>query len=429
MRNRQVITLDIGSSFTKIALRSDWNDIVEPLSGLQLASKEESYCIPSTVLRRGRNDGAEWLFGEKAVRTPMDPDRDAIHENWKARLFDGVPGDATDPIAIEVAVRFLAAVRESLLSVGIQVGKSAARVCVPLLSGDGSNEQKLMKAVAKEAGWTLCEDRPVLFEPESNAIGVLSGGVNTTIQPTRQGSYAHYRRMPNLPKMLPALCWVSGRGAQTLLTIDIGAFTTDFGYVRCDGEGSEESWNVPEPTQKSVSLGTFQLEQRVIRSFGEAVQVAWFRQMPANRENLFRQLTNGQRVSLVAERGKSIEIGSDADQRQVKSNLADFAGRILTGLDKFLATKGLGPPRLLTLTGGGSLIPGLREVIEGESAGLALAQIDLRSREAAKKVAKRAEGDTSPRAVERTLSRQAKLIRGGSAVGGCSVYFEALRPS
>jgi hypothetical protein len=51
MTNNEILCIDFGSAYTKIAFRSGWNAPAELLKDVPIAGKETSFCIPSVVAR------------------------------------------------------------------------------------------------------------------------------------------------------------------------------------------------------------------------------------------------------------------------------------------------------------------------------------------------------------------------------------------
>jgi hypothetical protein len=70
MKNRTVLSVDLGSAYTKLAIRRDWHDESQLLRDLPLATPEVDFCVPSVVTRVERPGGTEWLTGSAAASTP-----------------------------------------------------------------------------------------------------------------------------------------------------------------------------------------------------------------------------------------------------------------------------------------------------------------------------------------------------------------------
>src|SRR5690606_3108997 len=92
MKNRTVLSIDLGSAYTKLAIRRDWHDESELLRDLPLAAPDVDFCVPSVVARVSAPGGGRWLTGaEAAAQTPGEDV--TIYRYWKARLFSEHPED------------------------------------------------------------------------------------------------------------------------------------------------------------------------------------------------------------------------------------------------------------------------------------------------------------------------------------------------
>ena len=70
MKNRTLLSIDLGSAYTKLAIRRDWHDESQLLRDLPLATPEVDFCVPSVVTRVEGSGGREWLTGAKAAARP-----------------------------------------------------------------------------------------------------------------------------------------------------------------------------------------------------------------------------------------------------------------------------------------------------------------------------------------------------------------------
>ena len=95
MRNGQVLAIDLGSAYTKIAVRQGWNVNAMLIRGTALSdgAADEDYCIPSVVARVRGN----WIAGADAANQVRGPGVE-VYRNWKAGLF--ASGASGEPEAV-----------------------------------------------------------------------------------------------------------------------------------------------------------------------------------------------------------------------------------------------------------------------------------------------------------------------------------------
>src|SRR5690242_4923549 len=85
MQNRAILSIDLGSAYTKISIRRDWNDRATLVRRLSVAqSGEEDFCVPSAVAHVAR--ASRWLIGTDAANLVPGPGVE-LFLNWKASLF------------------------------------------------------------------------------------------------------------------------------------------------------------------------------------------------------------------------------------------------------------------------------------------------------------------------------------------------------
>lgn len=80
----KLLCIDFGSSYTKVAVREDWNSATRLIESGH-PDESYSYCIPSTVARVTRRGKDTWLIGMDALnQSPAD--NVAVYQNWKSDL-------------------------------------------------------------------------------------------------------------------------------------------------------------------------------------------------------------------------------------------------------------------------------------------------------------------------------------------------------
>lgn len=442
MNNRAVLSIDLGSAYTKLAIRRDWHDEADLLRDLPLATAEVDFCVPSVVTRVEAPTGTRWLTGAEAAAQPPG-DGVTLYRYWKARLFSDHPEEQAEHDALgrpgqghdlddyeEVAVQFFRGLRESLARppFGLDLSSMAVRVCIPRLERSQQAEDRVA-AVLERAGVRPARGRTTVYEPESNAVGVLTRGRNATWFPPRvsflprPGRSLQLRDMLEPEGLLQAFRRVSGSFG--VLVIDIGGFTTDFGYVQFDTSFSSDDWQRPEIVQTSYELGIRELDHDVFGRLGpegqEAVEALSSSEWDALKARLYR----GESVTLSRPDGSPVTVGAGSEADQIAAAIAAFARRVAAARDDFRERFVRGPINAQTLTGGGAMIGPIRTALsralatrEGVGVTDLLDPDEPRSTLAARQ-ARVEDAEVAARA-----TRNLELVRGGSAIGGCSVFFE-----
>lgn len=442
MRNRTLLSIDLGSAYTKLAIRRDWHDESALLRDLPHSAPDVDFCIPSVVARIDGGGGTRWLTGSAAAALPPG-DGVTIFRYWKARLFSdhpeeqashdslGRPGEGHDLDDYdEVATQFFSGLRRSLSEApfGLDLARTGVRVCVPKLEHDGGAEARVA-AILERAGVRPAEGRATVFEPESNAVGVLTRGRNATWFPPRvsfmpsPGRQLQLREMLEPEGLLEAFRRVSGTFG--VLVIDIGGFTTDFGYVEFDTSFRTEDWQRPTIVQHSYELGIRELDHAFFQLLRpeaqEAVEALSSSEWDAEKARLYR----GEVITLARPDGARVQIGTGDDAERLAAATQDFAARVTRARDDFVERFVRGPINAQTLTGGGAMIPPIREVLAralSAAAGVEVTDL-LDPDEPRRTLAARAERVTDAALGSRAV-RNLELVRGGSAIGGGSVFFE-----
>jgi hypothetical protein len=437
VKNRRLIAIDLGSAYTKVAIRRDWNGESDLLRDLPLASDEVDFCVPSVVARvEGRGD-TRWMIG--AAAGAQAPGKGVtIFRYWKARLFaTGAQaevsrdemGQAAQAYGSEdyeqVATQFFRGLREGLehSPYGEDIAASAVRVCVPRI--DAPDMDGRIGGILHAAGWRPAHGRVTVYEPESNACGMFTRGRNATWYPPaapftpRAGHSLHLMKMLEPEGLLQALRRMSGSFG--VLVIDIGGFTTDFGYVQFDTSFSSDDWHRPRIVQQSYELGIRELDQAIYESLDEDAQQAIRRLSPARWDALKVDLYRGAPVTLGDVRGRPLAI----DGERTAEALRRFAERVIQVRDTFLRDHVRGPINAQTLTGGGSMIAPLhRAVVRALGTDEGARVYDLLDEHEPRQTLSQRGGRVDEQAIEARARRNAELVRGGSAIGGTSVFFE-----
>ena len=245
---KDVLTIDLGSAYTKIGRRAGWNSNATLVRDLELAPRDTPFCIPSVVAHVDTPREERWLVGVEAAGQRRGPGV-TVFRNWKKGLFSPTASTAARTDSARVARQFFSALRERLPE---ELAELPLRVCIPRLA-NGDGPPKLLMESLRQANWRLAESRPTVYEPEANALGVLSRGRNSTWAPKYLDFTGGPEREAYLPEMLDTrLSSVLRRATLQekfdyygVLVTDIGAYTTDFGYVRFEPSFFTADWNQP----------------------------------------------------------------------------------------------------------------------------------------------------------------------------------------
>ncbi|MEO7359910.1 MAG: hypothetical protein ABI120_06255 [Gemmatimonadaceae bacterium] len=437
MKNRLLVCVDFGSSYTKVAIRIGWDGFTVLADNWPMASTELTFCIPSVVAKVRRGNESEWLVGVDAANQPPG-DGVTIYRNWKATLFDemlsDVNGAATQSSAApafdpEVGVAFFTALRHALRerSSLLERDDIPVRICIPKFGSVALAETRLA-SVLEKSGLLPATPRPTVFEPESNALGILSRGNNTTWLPKPVNFMPWKGREVDLPRMLDSVelraAFRHMREYFGFLVIDIGFFTTDFGYVRFDTSFSTGDWNRPAIIQSSVALGIQDLDQMVRSCLSDDARTAVEQVSTTQWDALKANLYQGVPVVVTNPDGSVLEIGGGRDGEVVREAIQQFAEKVWNARQDFAAASLGDRVHAQVVTGGGSMIGGIKDLLATRSSAEMENNGDDFVRTMAplfKRVSKHTAETASPEARAR---RDTQLVRGGSAIGGASVFFE-----
>jgi hypothetical protein len=287
------------------------------------------------------------------------------------------------------------------------------RVSVPALGGEAELAQhpgcRRLREAVEQAGWRL-DERPFVSEPESNAVGILTGSTNA-LTPKRKK--INYREMFSRGPLVTVLAGDKNHPTYRALVIDVGAFTTDFAALAIDtgGKSAETSDGAGFAVkQQSVPVGVTDLDAEVLNALPDDKRAA----LKALAARDFEAFQTGAYTEGTGHRVGSRVIGGDADRPAVRKCLDAFTGRVAAEVIAFC--RQLGPAasmQELILTGGGCNIPAVREALmsAAKAAGgfVKTHAPDLRPGQAGSPLVDRLDAQSG---------------RGGSALGGASIYFE-----
>ncbi|MBA4157051.1 MAG: hypothetical protein H0X65_06200 [Gemmatimonadetes bacterium] len=437
MRVKNVVCVDLGSGYTKVALRKDWDHESCLVRDVPLAPREASFCIPSVVARVEDGGETRWVIGTAAAE--QKPGKEVkIFRYWKARIFSDAPdaqnakdamGTADESSGAEyrqAGVVFFRELRVTLERMGIPV-TLPIRVCIPKLDSDTHGQCRIREMIT-EAGWQQTPVRATVFEPESNACGILTRGRNATWFPPVINFMPSPGRSLSLGRMIEKgglfRAFAQLKGSYGVLVVDIGAFTTDFGYVEFDTSfHTNDDWKRPRIVQQSRELGVRELDHAIFERLRPESREAVRRMSSKDWETFKVRLYAGGAFARRNPRGgPPIIIGEGDEARAISEAIREFAGRVVEAKEEFCREYVRGTIHAETLTGGGAMIPAVRAAVRRacpEDSYL----YDLQDPAEPAQFTANGNGVLPPTLIERRLVQNLELVRGGSAIGGCSVLF------
>jgi hypothetical protein len=269
---------------------------------------------------------------------------------------------------------------------------------------------KLLREALHRAGWPLHPELPFVSEPEANAVGVLTKAGNVL---TRSGR-VHLGEMFSKGPLITVLKGDPNHPSYRALVIDVGAYTTDFAslFVKVDGKNTATElgagFNVD---QRSIPLGITALDARVREALSPEKR-QWLAALP------YKEFENFQKLAYSEGKGARAPglgtVGGDADRDVMQSCLNDFAKQMVDEVTKFCSAFGPANMQELILTGGGNNIPAVRDAL--------IAATQNSGNTFVKTHAPELKRGRAGAALVDKLDRD--FTRGGSALGGASIYFE-----
>jgi hypothetical protein len=466
----EMFCIDFGCSYTKVGLRTGFNSKTQLIAHPENTEGNEGFCFPSAALTDDRTPTRKYLFGAITGRDNLAQGI-TPRRNWKPDLFaspgaapvvleEGLeallasadfdalvrryrvpqqetealrtlsravgmlaakptaprtatptPGPQADVFALAVGYfRFL---REKVFeTVGrrpVTIDPSAfpARVCVPAFNGDGvvsDATRNLFRSILTEAGWVSDPECPLITEPIANVLGVISDGENVVWEPRPRDPQVNIGRMFRHGPLIKA--YRAKREAFSLLVCDLGSYTADFALVRFRTRDDPDAR--PSVWQQSVPLGIAALDERVRGALAPAKADWWANASGVRRERCRRTLYTNRKAYTTAEVG---DIGTASEQPAIGECMNAFGAELARVFREFCDRHEIRTCDEVVLTGGGNHIPSLRNELLAAIAGRFNTGYIVR-----------VPPGTPVRNDRAVLSPE--QVRGGSAIGGCSVYFD-----
>jgi hypothetical protein len=247
-------------------------------------------------------------------------------------------------------------------------------------------------------------------EPYANAIGILTKGTNVLHR-----SRVRIGEMFGKGPFVTALKDGTHHPMYRALAIDVGAFTTDFAALtlKPDGNNTADPDEYISIVQSSLPIGVSDLDSRLIESLPRE-KGEWLRKASPMEWEDFRPA--------VYTEGKGIRVpdlgvvGGPTDAEIVRGCLAEFSRQLSIEAEKFRRSLGAIPQgslQELLLTGGGSYVPAIRESLMAAAQSPECPFVKTHA-----PAIKRVSGGPQIDKLD------ASFVRGGSALGGASTYFE-----
>jgi hypothetical protein len=293
---------------------------------------------------------------------------------------------------------------------GLKFEAIPVRLAVPAFAlpagGEPHGACKVLTEALQKAGWPLHPERPIVSEPYSNAIGILTKGANV-LKRTSVDLGGMFSKGP----IISAIKDPEHYSPYRAVVVDIGAFTTDFATV--EWKPGEEASTNPDVgftvRDQSLVLGISDLDTTVQASLPKEKADA-LRQLKSIDWDDFRKAvyTDGKGFRL-----RAGVVGASADVGGVSEAINGFANQVATEVEKFCADLPQIGLQELILTGGGSSIPAVRDAViqAAQTGGRAYAKTHAPA-------LKRTAGGPS------VVKLDERFTRGGSALGGVSIYYE-----
>jgi hypothetical protein len=477
-----MLSIDFGNTYTKVGLRIDADKSGQLLKDASLKWDDMNACVPTVAANFG--DSSEWHFGTDVLKFRENTIGLKVYRNWKPRFFDepsfalsrqavpstsstkalstipnGISESVWDTISRTVSPQDLKRIMKELgcadrtedavddevgatdpffrelglgyfrwlLSfvspgvkriVGCPLSEIPARISLPSF-GSVTGAEVLLSEILTEAGWRVDERVPVLAEPLANAIGTFTEGVNAT---HRNGSSPHLGIMfanTGLTKLIRNAALFGGRSTAWVLIVDLGGYTADFAMIGIDltdidARFSGNSEGKPRLSHVSKPIGVTDLDRRLRELLSEPKQVVLDQIMAdpdqQRLESFHRNVFGYQGHHTL----RKVKIGETTKEKNaIREMVAAFAEEVSDDAEAFLDMHQYDRIDDLILTGGGSMIPAVRQALCRRLSGYGTSKVHLYMQQGEKPVS------SIP-----SHHLGSFLVRGATAIGGASVYFD-----
>lgn len=468
----RVFSIDLGSSYTKVALRADPTADAQPIAPIG-SQGSPAFCVPTVVSVERRPDNRPRLeFGPRAADMTTSGDI-TVYRNWKKSVFlkpqadghhspleallasgeladlaakfdvtgtqlgylrqiaaaaRGLVAGPTRPLsaesfehknAVAMAAHFFKWLRDHILAAcdrlpgaGLKYEAIPARLAVPAFAhGKGIETHPgcsaLLEAL-RRAGWPLHPDQPLVTEPYANAVGILTKGKNCVLRSGTINLGGMFAQGP----LMTVLKETAHHPSYRALVIDVGAFTTDFAGIEVRPEDNTVSDidSVLRLAQHSVPVGVTNLDEQVAAALGGEKGRFVFGLPQYDQEAFRRNVYSEGKAYATNVHGR---IGSGAEGEAIRDAIQTFGRQLAAAVAEFCDGRPPAAMQELILSGGGAQIPAVRDALQ--QAAQAGGNVYVKTHAPA--LRKTAGGPP-------VAKLDPDLSRGGSAVGGASLYFE-----
>lgn len=474
-----MLSIDFGNSYTKVALRVGRDDRTEGIKDGSLVWDEVNLCVPTLAAEHAVVGYPTWHYGTDVTRFAVDTPNLTVHRNWKPHFFDKATVTPRVPVAVAagrgarsappgitpeawtvmsatlppgqldqlrlrlggtaptdgageevtesehkvMGLGFFRWLREFVDPVCLKrTGRPAAeipvRISLPSF-GNMTKAELLLSEILAEAGWRLDDTAPMLPEPLSNAIGAFTEGTNATHRRGQHPDYAAmFRNTGMLKRMRDAILNKGAKSAWALI-VDVGGYTTDFAMVGIDLQDIDarlegEIEDKKRLAHQSKPLGVSELDRRLLAVLPDVKQ-AVLREALTDQQRFeaFHRGCYGKNHKYVLKRATIG--GTPTEKKLVTDVVQTFATDAADDAEEFLEINQYDRVDDLILTGGGTLIPKVRDAL--------CASLSRYAAKGLKVHTYFTEGESLP-GVKQPHRLPLELVRGATAVGGASVYFD-----
>jgi len=479
-----MISIDFGNSYTKVAVRPTANKAAKLMTDKSLTLDEWNVCIPTLAACMEQRGTERWFFGNEVMQQSSGTSRLRVFRNWKPRFFKGVEthlarrvrapmesahssgvfsmlteeqwsgikthlnlpesaraaiemvmrkdegtapsgsGEETDIDAKQIGLGFFRWLADFVgpfcekQGLG-RISELPVRISLPSF-GAATKAEMLLREILEESGWMPAERAPALPEPLANSIGAFSEGRNSVHRPTGRADMPHYGRMFENTGLLRAMRDATLHGGPKTawaMIADLGGYTADFAMVCLDLEDIDAPVEgtmdgKPRTATYSEPIGVTTLDRRVRRLLDHTKAAAMdeLQQDPDQRRlETFHRTVYGGKTRVY--RLRQAVIGEGGEHERIQSCVHEFGVEVADYAEKFLEIHQYDRIDDLILTGGGSMIPAVRDELNKRL-----------KRYSVRKTHMYLEPGT--KAPSNFHALEPLLVRGATALGGASVYFD-----
>lgn len=356
-----------------------------------------------------------------SARAAIEAAMQATQEIERERI--STPAEETDIDIKQVGLGFFRWLRDFVDPVckkkGLgRVEQIPVRISLPSF-GAATKAELLLREILEEAGWLPDRRAPALAEPLANSIGTFTEGRNATHQPRHSNLMPHYGMMFADTGLLRAMREASlhdGPKVAWAMIADLGGYTADFSMIglnledidsriagSCDGK--------PRAAYYSEPIGVSILDHRIRDLLPESKRRD-FDEMELDpdqrRLETFHRLVYGR---MRPYRMRRVTVGEGKEMEQIRACVEEFAEEVADYAEKFMEVYQYDRIDDLILTGGGSMIPAVRMQLRNRLERFGIRKTHMYV-------------DPAEPLAKQFHRLPLHLVRGATALGGASVYFD-----